>query len=300
MNNKLTCIDKIKKNRIVLKSKNKTVTVPKSILVFAKILQFLSTKLITLYVAKLFTTPIKHKIPRRELEMDKNSIQEILIIPSLQKEVMIYEYGKSDKKILLVHGWSGRGTQLVRFADELIKLGYSTLSFDAPAHGKSTGKTTIMSEFIAAVLEIEKKYGPFEAAIGHSLGGMTLLNSVKRGLQLKKIVIIGSGDKVQDIVEDFIAKLGLKPDVGIHLKKYFEKKLGEEMENYSAYLAAKEVDIPVLVIHDENDYEVPVQAGQHIYENLKNGELLLTKNLGHRKILGNPEVIEKAIQFIIK
>jgi len=55
-----------------------------------------------------------------------------------------------------------------------------------------------------------------------------------------------------------------------------------------------------LVIHDENDDEVPVTASKNIYSNLKNGELLITNNLGHRKILGNPEVIDKTINFIIK
>ena len=36
-----------------------------------------------------------------------------------------------------------------------------------------------MSEFVAATLEIEKQFGPFEAAVGHSLGGMSLLKSTK-------------------------------------------------------------------------------------------------------------------------
>lgn len=99
---------------------------------------------------------------------------------------MTYEYGKSDRKVLLVHGWSGRGTQLFKIADELLDNGYSVVSFDAPAHGKSKGNTTIMSEFIASILEIEKQYGPFEFAIGHSLGGMSVLNAIKDGLKVKK------------------------------------------------------------------------------------------------------------------
>jgi alpha-beta hydrolase superfamily lysophospholipase len=84
------------------------------------------------------------------------------------------------KKVLLVHGWSGRGTQLFKIADELLKQGYSTISFDAPAHGKSPGKTTIMVDFITTILEIEKQFGPFDAAIGHSLGGMSVLNNKKK------------------------------------------------------------------------------------------------------------------------
>ncbi|TDE49892.1 alpha/beta hydrolase [Flavobacterium sp. GT3P67] len=272
--------------------------IPKIILLTSKLISFISPKLITSFAAKLFTTPIKHKIPKRELEMDRNSIQKLIKIPAINKEVVLYQYGKSEKKILLVHGWSGRGTQLFKIADELVKAGYSTISFDAPAHGKSPGKTTIMVDFIATILEIDKQFGPFEATIGHSLGGMSVLNAIKKGLKVNHAVIIGSGDIVEDIMDDFVAKLELKPKISTLLRLHFEKKYGEKMNSYSAFLAAKETTIPVLVIHDNNDPEVPVKAGIHIHEYLKNGELLLTDGLGHRKILGNHKVIEKIVQFI--
>ncbi|WP_370511495.1 alpha/beta hydrolase family protein [Flavobacterium sp. GT3R68] len=298
MINKVTCSLLSYMEKTTITKKETVPTIPRPIIIFAKTLRFLSERWATLFLARLFTTPIKHKMPKRELEMDRKSKQELLRIPTLNKKVMVYNYGSGEKTVLLVHGWSGRGTQLVKFAQELVKLGYCTISFDAPAHGKSPGTKTIMTEFIASVMEIEKKFGPFEAAIGHSLGGMTLLNALKRGLQLNKVVIIGSGDKVQDIITDFVTKLELTPESGEQLKLHFEKQFGETMESYSSYIAAKEIDIPVLVIHDENDYEVPVQAGIHIHKQLRKGDLLITKGLGHRKILGNHQVIEKVIQFI--
>jgi pimeloyl-ACP methyl ester carboxylesterase len=272
--------------------------IPRIILLTSKLISFISPKLITLFAAKLFTTPIKHKIPKRELEMERNSTQKLIKIPAIDKEIILYQYGKSEKKILLVHGWSGRGTQLFKIADELLKAGYSTISFDAPAHGKSPGKNTIMVDFISAILEIDKQFGPFEAAIGHSLGGMSVLNAIKKGLKVNHAVVIGSGDIVQDIMDDFVAKLGLKPSISTRLRLHFEKKYKEEMNSYSAFLAAQETTIPILVIHDNDDPEVPVKAGIHIHKYLKNGELLLTNGLGHRKILGNPKVIEKTVQFI--
>lgn len=272
--------------------------IPKIILLSSKLISFISPKLITLFAAKLFTTPIKHKIPKRELEMDRKSIQKLVAIPAIDKEVVLYQYGKSEKKILLVHGWSGRGTQLFKIADELLEAGYSTISFDAPAHGKSPGKTSIMTDFIVTILEIDKQFGPFEAAIGHSLGGMSVLNAMKKGLKVNRAVVIGSGDIVEDIITDFVAKLGLKATVATLLRLHFEKKYSEKMNNYSAFLAAKETTIPVLVIHDNNDPEVPVKAGIHIHKYLKNGELLLTDGLGHRKILGNLKVIQRTVQFI--
>ena len=278
--------------------KKQHIKIPKSIIFIGKILQFFSVKLTTLYLARLFTTPIKHKVPKRELEMDKNSIQKRILITDINKEIVVYQYGKSNKKILLVHGWSGRGTQLVKFADALVNEGFSTISFDAPAHGKSSGNSTIMTEFILSILKIDKEFGPFEAAVGHSLGGMALLNAMKKGLEINRLTIIGSGDKVKDILDAFVEKLELKSEFSSHLQKYFENKYKEPMENYSAYIAAKTVAIPVLVIHDENDNEVPVETSINIHNNLKNGELLITQHLGHRKILGNPFVIDKTIEFI--
>lgn len=274
--------------------------IPKFIILSSKLIAFLSTRWGIIYASKLFTTPIKHKTPKREIEMDQKSVQQLILIPSISRKINIYEYGKSDKKVLLVHGWSGRGTQLCKIADEMIRLGYSTVSFDAPAHGKSPGNSTIMVDFIASIIEIDKQFGPFEIAIGHSLGGMSVMNAIKEGLQVKKAVIIGSGDIVQDITDDFISKLELKPEMSKLLCSYFEKKYGGIMDDYSAYKAAEKTLIPTLVIHDENDPEVPVKAGINIYNHLKNGELMLTKKLGHRKILADHHVIEKIANFIKK
>lgn len=283
------------------KSKNKVkknLEIPQVILLTAKILQAISSKLTVLFAAKLFTTPIKHKIPKREYLMDQNSTQNTVFIPSIQKEIVLYLYGNSTKKVLLVHGWSGRGTQLVKIADEMLKLGYMTLSFDAPAHGKSKGNSSIMTEFIASILEIDKQYGPFEFAIGHSLGGMSVLNAIKQNLQVKKAVIIGSGDIIQDIIDDFIGKLKLKPEYGVKLKDHFEAKFGGKMNDYSAYKAAEKTEIPVLIVHDKDDDDVSVKAAYHIQKHLKNSEIMITEGLGHRKILGDDNVTQKIIEFI--
>lgn len=283
------------------KKKNKKLDplpIPKFIIKTGQFLNLISTKAVVLYAAKLFTTPIKHRIPKRELEMDTNSIQQLIPVPSINKSIMVYQYGKSDKKVLLVHGWSGRGTQLFKIADALLKEGYATVSFDAPAHGKSPGNSSIMLEFIASIFELEKQYGPFEVAIGHSLGGMAVLNAAKSGFKTDKIIVIGSGDIVHEIIDDFIKKLQLKPVISLKLRAHFENKYNEAMDNYSAFKAAEAIEKPILVVHDENDYEVPVKAGINIHQHVKNGELMITKGLGHRKILGDANVIHKIIEFI--
>lgn len=279
---------------------SQVIEIPKAILLTAKLLQAISPSLTTKFAAKLFTTPIRHKLPKRELHMERESVQKSIPVTEINKEIVVYEYGKSDKKVLLVHGWSGRGTQLMKIADELLKMGYMTISFDAPAHGKSKGNYSIMTEFIASILELEKQYGKFEYAIGHSLGGMSVLNAIKQNLQVKKAITIGAGDIIQDIIDDFIKKLELQPEYGIKLRDHFEKRFAGKMDDYSAYKAAKEIKIPVLILHDQEDDDVSVKAAHHIHEHLNGSELMITNGLGHRKILGDEMVIKRIMDFISK
>jgi len=277
--------------------KAETLKIPKAILLTAKFLEIISPKLVTLFAAKLFTMPIKHKIPKREWHMDEKSKQQKLFIPAINKEIIVYEYGETNRKIVLIHGWSGRGTQLVKIADELLKIGFSTVSFDAPAHGKSKGTSTLMPEFITSILELEKQFGPFEYAIGHSLGGMSLLND---NLSLKKAIIIGSGDIIQDITDEFVKTLKLNPKMASRLTQHFEKKYQISMDSFSASVVAKEVKVPVLIIHDNDDSDVTVKAAHNIHKNLNQSELLITNGLGHRKILGDNNVIKNIVEFITK
>lgn len=280
--------------------KNQTLQIPKPILLTATLLQAISPKLVTWFAAKLFTTPLKHKIPKREWEMDSRSKKQRLTVKSIGKEIQVYRYGMGVKKVLLVHGWSGRGTQLVKIANVLVAMGYEVITFDAPAHGKSPGHSTLMPEFIASIMEVEKTMGPFEYAIGHSLGGMSLLTSLRRGLNVKKAVIIGSGDVIQDIIDSFIARLTLKPHIGVLLKEHFEKQRKEEMESYSSHVAAQFVAVPTLVVHDEDDDEVPVKAAYSIHKHLRISELFITKGLGHRKILGDEKVLDCIKEFLVR
>lgn len=281
------------------KKSSTTTQVPKIIVLIGRFLCRISPNLAEKFARKLFITPIKHKIPKREFHMEATSKQTKLFVPSISKQIVVYTYGNSSKKILLVHGWSGRGTQLVKIADAFIENGYSIISFDAPAHGKSGTKTTLMLEFIESILEVEKAYGPFEFAVGHSLGGMSILNAIKKGLHIKKAVVIGSGNSVINIVNTFIEKIGLPNDVAVLMKNNFEKKYHFEMESFSAYVAAKEVKIPVLVIHDTDDEDIPVSEAYHLAENLTNKEILITNTLGHRKILGDSKVIQKIVEFLL-
>lgn len=272
--------------------------VPSYILYAGKFLTAVSPFAASRFAARLFLTPFKYKLPEREKEMDSNSQQETLRVPAISRDIVVYHYGKSQKKVLLVHGWSGRGTQLSVIAKALVEEGYEVISFDAPAHGKAPGKISMMPFFIEAVHFLDKKYGPFDAAIGHSLGGMASLKAVKDGVKLKKLVIIGTANSVTHITRDFARNMKLSQKVADKMKVYLDGKFRKDMDTYSGAVSARKVNIPTLVIHDIHDVDVPVSSAYEINESLENGELFLTEKMGHRRILGNKEVIRKILEYL--
>ncbi len=271
---------------------------PHYILSTGKILTKLSPFLASRFAAQLFLIPFKYPLPEREKEMDEKAEQRSILVKTINRKIIVYKYGKGTKKVLLVHGWSGRGTQMSILAAQLVDKGFTVISFDAPAHGKAPGRMSMMPYFIESIHEIAKDYGPFDSAIGHSLGGMSLLRAVKEGLLLKKLVIIGTANSVTHITKEFARNMKLNDSVAEKMKSYFDKKFGKDMDVYSGALSAESVKIPTLVVHDKDDVDVDVSSAYEISEKLKNSELFLTEGLGHRKVLGNPEVINKITTFV--
>jgi len=71
------------------------------------------------------------------------------------------------------------------------------------------------------------------------------------------------------------------------------------MDSYSSSNVAKKIATPILIIHDKDDKDVNVKAAYQINNNLINSKLLITEELGHRKILGNLDVISQIKLFLL-
>ena len=275
-----------------------TFEIPAVILLTGKILQFFSKQAATRFVARLFATPMKFEAPEREKMMRESAKKEKLFLPSAKKELQVYVYGYSKTRILLVHGWAGRGTQLYQVADKILENKMMVVSFDGPAHGLSEGKRTNMIEFVEAIRLVEKKYGPFHAAVGHSFGGMSLINAVAGGMKVNKLVTLGADNSIPEIFAYFVQKMQLKPEITLRLKRLFENRHDLRLDHFTSEHQAARIKIPVLVIHDSEDRFVDVSSAVSIRQKLQNGELLITHGLGHHKIFKSPVVVQRIIEFL--
>ena len=252
------------------------------------------------FAGYLWTRPIKYKIPEREIPILKSSKTAILTIKSINKKIQFYRWKGKGPKILLVHGWSGRASNMYFIIKGLIEKGYDVYSFDAPAHGNSRSKTTNIPEFIACINELHLHIKSLDAIIAHSGGAFaSIYSSCFNNKKLKKLVLISTFNSVYDLFQNFFNLIQLSKKVGDLMIEFYSKKTGIIIdENLSAEKFGKNLKCETLIIHDEDDKEIPLEDSQLIAKSIKNVKTFFTKNLGHRRILRDEKVVKEILTFI--
>ncbi|HKH92886.1 MAG TPA: alpha/beta fold hydrolase [Gemmatimonadaceae bacterium] len=251
----------------------------------------LSPALAGWFAAKLFAWPRRHPRPARERELIARGAR--LDLPG---GLHATAWG-AGPTVLLVHGWEGRGAQLGAFVDPLVAAGYRVIALDGPAHGDSPGRTTTGPEFARALITTRDVVGPLAAVVGHSFGGFTSLLAVSRGLTAERIVTIGSPASVPEVLRDFLRLVRLPEPALPSMIRALESRVHAPMASFEVEKFAPHVTVPVLVVHDTDDLEVPYADGPRLAE-LLDAQLLTTNGLGHRRILYTPEVVAAIVEFI--
>jgi len=259
------------------------------------------------FAYNVWLTPHRFSTPDSEKTAERSARTGHLQING--KSVTTYEWGQpgstvsgstiSAPTILLVHGWSGRGTQLAAFIPPLIERGFHVVSFDAPAHGKSTGKQTTMYEISGTIEAIQAKYGRFHSVITHSFGGPCLAVAMKHGVSAGRVVNICPPAHTRDIIDKFTGMLNINKNIKQRLIAQMEENFGKDVwQDTSMPLNVSKLDTLALVIHDTDDIDVPIEEGQIIADAWQDARLLSTSGLGHRRILRDAKVVDKTVDFI--
>lgn len=252
------------------------------------------------FAYKLWFTPTRFKTPTREKKvLDSAKINKHQIG---NNEIVTFNWGQENANqplILLAHGWSGRGTQMGPFVQPLLDAGYRILSFDAPAHGKSSGERTNIYEVADVIVQLQKHYGNIDAAITHSFGGPCIAVALQRGFTTNRIVSISPPATARGLAEKFNHALQVPRKAAEKMTQLIEKEYGQDIwEEISMVNTIKGISIPGLVIHDNNDNDIPWQEGEAVAQAWDNAQFIKTSGLGHRRILRDPSVIKQSVAFI--
>lgn len=200
--------------------------------------------------------------------------------------------------VLLAHGWGGCAGQMTPFVAPLLEAGYSVVAHDMPGHGQSPGRSASIPAFAAAIARLAAAAGPLHGAVTHSMGGAALSLAVARGLPVGRAVLVGPPADAAAWLDAYVRWLALPAAAAPALRARAEQIAGERLDRLNAGALGPHLRLPLLVIHDRQDREVPLEDGARVARDAAAGRLLVTDGLGHRRILRHPEVAAAAVRFL--
>ena len=207
----------------------------------------------------------------------------------------------SSKKALILHGFESSITNFDRYIKPLTKKGYEVLAFDAPAHGRSAGKTITVLTYKEMVLQIVNAFGPVDAFLAHSFGGLAL------GLALeempnsapKKVVFIAPAAETRRAIDNFFIFLRLDDEVRREFDAQLERTGGKRAEWFSLKRAAYNIKAQVLYLQDKDDELTPLEDVRPIMEDgHANFRFVITEGLGHRRIYRDNRIFKEIMDFL--
>jgi pimeloyl-ACP methyl ester carboxylesterase len=207
----------------------------------------------------------------------------------------------SDKKILIIHGYESSITNFDRYIRLLIRKGYGVFAFDAPAHGRSSGRMITAPLYKETIKKINLLYGPVKNYIAHSFGGLAVALALEEISHTNdyKLVLIAPATETPTAIDSFFKFLQLDPAVRHEFEKVIIKTGGVSSEWYSVNRAMKHIRAKVLWIHDEEDDTTPFRDALAVKEkNYPNVEFVITRGLGHSKIYRDTRVIQTILDFL--
>ncbi|KXS22577.1 alpha/beta-hydrolase [Gonapodya prolifera JEL478] len=244
-----------------------------------------------------------------------------------------YEYGPEDGgkgTAVLIHGYSGRATQFYALIPLLAARGYRVIALDMPACGASPGdiaNPVTFSNALEALIRANSIHP--NILIGHSMGALVSIffaSLCRRSPyldKLERIAVVGTQDSAVDFLNLFGEMVGVSGTAAAELLlPELQKRTADlDVKTIVTSQHIKNINVPVLFIHDSADKEVNVSNSRNIVavaqaivdERQKAREgaggaddefakfefrYVETEGLGHQRILRDAKVINMIVDFV--
>lgn len=247
----------------------------------------------------LFCTP-QHR-NKKELPRIFNEA-EVIRFNWHRHHIQGYRWNKgAGRKAMILHGFESSVVNFDRYVRPLIRKGYEVLAFDAPAHGRSSGKrinVRIYKEFIEYVVQ---HYGPVHSFMAHSLGGLALtlaLENLPHDTDTR-VVLIAPATETTTAINTYFRFLKLEESIRDEFEQLILHIGGYPSAWYSVSRALPHLKARVLWAHDRDDTMTPLKDVEPVMaRNYDNVTFRITEGLGHRRIYRDNNTSRAIIDFL--
>lgn len=248
-----------------------------------------------------FTTAPRMAVRDADLATHRDAQRERIRIRG--SEVVTYRWGRGERAVLLLHGWQGRASQFAPLVRELVADGFRVVSFDAPAHGDSSGRRTDLRDWVTTAEQLQRSDGPFQAIVGHSFGGLAALTAARTTVPSPRIAVVAGASAPAAFLAEFSRTLRLEPTVSARFEQRFGARFGLDREGIAAAYDAVQDPLPsgteLLVVHDRADRRMPDADALRLHSaHAGRSHLLRTDGFGHNRVLQADPVLDAIAAFV--
>jgi pimeloyl-ACP methyl ester carboxylesterase len=204
------------------------------------------------------------------------------------------------KKILILHGFSSNAYKFDKYINPLLKAGFEIVLFDAPGHGRSEGKLINALIYKKVIQQAEKKFGPFNGIMGHSLGGLAASLAFEEfpDKENRRLALVAPATETTTALANFFQMIPLDHKT----KKAFMQLItdigGKDVLYYSVSRVVKHLNSPVLWVHDKQDSTCPYKDVKPLLKlELPHVRFMITEQLGHSRIYKDAAVCREIVSF---
>lgn len=240
----------------------------------------------------LFLTYLVHQIPRRPVQdrPDWGRVRDIQIptVDGGSLEAWIVEPGNPSRgTVLLAHGWSRNRDRMTARARIFGKLGFKTVMHSARDHGNSTPNRTMNAFRFAEDIEAVLHWLDEPVLLyGHSAGAAgAILAAARHPDRVRLLFLEGcyarTKEGLRSLYRGVNSVFGLL--FGHMIVLWMDIYYRFKMDAISPVRLAQTINVPVLIIHGENDQNFPLHYAWRLRDGFPAGkaELFVAKESNH-------------------
>lgn len=210
--------------------------------------------------------------------------------------------------VLVMHGWGGNASMMLRVAPALHAAGFAVLLPDARCHGASDDEefTSLprFAEDIDAGLEWLRGQPEIDggrlAIIGHSVGAGAALLSATRQPDLRAVVSISAFAHPRDMMRRFLKQHRVPyPLLGWYVLRHVERTIGYRFDEIAPVTSMERLHCPVLLVHGMEDETVPFDDARRLQAAARHERVrCIPVSGGHDPSEGLEEHLPELVQFL--
>ena len=200
--------------------------------------------------------------------------------------------------VLLVHGWGGHSGQMTALVEPVVAAGFRAVAVDLPGHGESTGGMSSLVHFATALERTAALWKPVEGLAAHSFGAAASTYAMSRGLAARRAVFFAPPARFDSFWARFRIGVGVSDEVWRRLIHAAESWLKVRFDGIAPLDLAPGMTVPLLVLHDAGDREMPFGEGTELASRWPGAVLRRTEGLGHLRILRDERCVGEAVRFL--